>query len=370
MKKELFSGERINKAILALPEGKPRLDALQDAVAQADRAADPYWRLRFRADYICDAVYFDDEAKILPFCGEFFALLEEYPGVLGEPLEQLSCFLVAKRAAALCQVLPQIPMTVCEGFLERLAELTRRYGKGSRLYHNLACEFYLGGDLDRAAAHFEAFQKAKLDMQSKCRACEQSFMVRYALATGDWALAERSARPIFDGSMTCHDVPWDTYHTYIEAYLDRGEIKKADPLVRQLSRGGIRDVSDTEYMGTLLRFYGMQNRVGAALLQRYLPWPLSLWDRGRQFYFYQGAWVLCTAGPLDREVTFYLPRQFPLWREDGRYRWGDLADWFYGAAADIAGQFDRRNGGTVYRDTLARTERAAKERRNHGKKEI
>lgn len=363
MKEDAFSGERISAAVLALPEGKPRLDALQDAIVQADRAADAYWRLRFRADYICDAVYYDDEAKILPCCGEFFALLEEHPGVLGEPLEELSCFLAAKRAAALCQVLPQIPLAVCEGFFDRLEELTRRYRKGSRLYHNLACEFYLGCGLDRAAVHFEAFRKAKLDMQSKCRACEQNFMVRYALAAGDWSLAERSARPIFDGSLTCHDVPWDTFHIYTEAYLDRCELKKAAPLARQLARGGIRDVSDTEYAGTLLRFYGMRGDAGAggALLERCLSWPLGLWDRARQFYFYQGAWVLCAAMEREEEISLRLPRQFPLWQESGRYRRGALADWFYGQAADIAGQFDRRGGGTVYGDTLGRAARAAKE---------
>ena len=45
---------------------------------------------------------------------------------------------------------------------------------------------------------------------------------------------------------------------------------------------------------------------------------------------------------------FLLPRDFPLWREDGRYRVADLASWFERQVRDLEARFNARNGTVNY----------------------
>ncbi|NCE64351.1 hypothetical protein D1159_07055 [Pseudoflavonifractor sp. 524-17] len=348
-----FSGEALDRSIEQMPRGTIKLEALQQAIRQADQAGDLFWRLRFRCDYIFDVGFVDDKTKALPVCGEFFALLDEYPDGLGN-LGEMCRFLAAEPCAELGVNLPQLSMETCEGLLGRLEEQVRRYRKGERLWHWICCEFYAYVDLDRAKEHYAAFQRSKIDIYSDCRACEQDGMVWFALHIGDWPQAQRLAASIFDGSRECHDVPWNTYHSFIEAHLNRGEWKKAQPLARKLLRGGCRDKSDLEYVGSLMRCFAFcQPDTGAALLSRWMKDALGLWDAGRKYYFFKGAWVLCSQlrgmGPLPLD----LPQTFPLWRKDGQYGCDALAEWFYAQALDIAQAFDRRNGTGWYGENLA-----------------
>ena len=79
---------------------------------------------------------------------------------------------------------------------------------------------------------------------------------------------------------------------------------------------------------------------GAGLLQRCLSYAIRLWDQEKWFAFAVGAWTFCKkrAEETDR-LHLELPRDFPLWREDGAYRPEKLGRRFYRQAADTAVRF-------------------------------
>ena len=51
-------------------------------------------------------------------------------------------------------------------------------------------------------------------------------------------------------------------------------------------------------------------------------------------------------------VKLELPKEFPLWKEDGSYSTRALAEHFYSQAEEIARRFDLRNGSGWYRTDL------------------
>ena len=52
------------------------------------------------------------------------------------------------------------------------------------------------------------------------------------------------------------------------------------------------------------------------------------------------------------KVKLELPKEFALWREDGCYKAGELAEWFHSQAEEIAGRFDARNGTKWFAEDL------------------
>ena len=59
-----YSGPALNEEIQQLPGGAPRMAALREAIAQADREEDHRWRLFFRYDYACEAIFRDDPPSV------------------------------------------------------------------------------------------------------------------------------------------------------------------------------------------------------------------------------------------------------------------------------------------------------------------
>lgn len=82
MKRKEFDGEKLNTEIDGIPHGELRMDALADAIYQADQAKDPYWQMFFRYLYAYEATFNDDPAKAIPASEEFEPIFEAYPNVL------------------------------------------------------------------------------------------------------------------------------------------------------------------------------------------------------------------------------------------------------------------------------------------------
>ena len=66
-----------------------------------------------------------------------------------------------------------------------------------------------------------------------------------------------------------------------------------------------------------------------------MVWSLGMWDQKLVYDFSKGAWLTFRElGKRMETVKLELPREFPLWREDG------------------AGRFDARNGSKWFQDDL------------------
>lgn len=328
--------------------GPERTAAYNKAIKKADESGDPYARLRLRASMVVMTPFYDDAAKILPCCAEFFSIAEEYP----EAADAEDIFAVARGAVNLTVALPQIEKSTCEEMLAKMEEAAYIVRSGAiRRFHEAAAEFYAYIDFSKAQEHFDIFEKEKMGLNSACTACEQSFKVWFAMQKGDMEEARKLAAKIFSGVYVCHDVPWQTYSFFLEHYMDTGEIDNNKKIVEKLLRDGCRDVSDIANLGSVLRCLSHINpNRGIRILEQYLHWSINLWNKQGLYYFYKGAWCVCEAAK-DMGLSLFVPQGHPL--EKSRIsEMSDFAEWFHCQAEKIAENFDKRNGTDYYKRNL------------------
>lgn len=349
-----YDGRALNAAIQRLPGGAPRMAALLDAIRQADEAQDHRWRLFFRYDYACEATFRDDPPKAMPVAAEFQAIFEEHPDVLGPDGREMYLMIMQMGIDPIVG-LPQIPLSQWEKLMDQFLGLTKRFNLAHRTYWWQMCQFMIYVDFDKAYQYFQKFWKTGRDAISDCRACERSNAVRLSLLAGDREAAEEYAAPIKAGRISfCSDTPQKMWMAYLEDYYRHGDYKAAAPMAESLYRKGNQDRSNLDYVGAVLQCWAHTDLDRAvALCESRLVWSLGMWDQRLCYLFDKGAWLTFRSLAEQMEtVKLELPKEFPLWREDGRYDTRALADWFYGQASEIGQRFDRRNGSSWYREDL------------------
>ncbi|MCI8423332.1 MAG: hypothetical protein HFF50_07370 [Lawsonibacter sp.] len=347
-----FDGEAVRKRVQSVPAGPARTEAYLAAIREADLSGDTYWRQNLRADMVLWTGFYDDCPKILPVCAEFFALFEEEPHAMGAELAAFNQYLVAHKAAELCVLLPQLELPVCIGLLDQLERVVKRVGDGMRRRDMALCEFYLYVDAEKSQQYFARFLMPCRDEFSSCRACEQDFKVWYYLHTGDLEKAKYLAKPIFLGQYVCDSVPSHTYASFIQYYLDQGDVDSMKPLLSPLVYKGLHDRSDLLYLAAAIRGLAFTDpKKGVKLLRQGIGWSEGLWDRQSMYEFYKGIWCLCTAPALEgTRVPFPADMSAP----EGPCTAPILGAWARKQAEKIAKAFDRRNGTRWYQENLER----------------
>lgn len=350
-----FNGRELEASIRKLPKGAAQMAAYQDAIHQADLAEDHEWRLMFRYHYACEATFRDDPPKAMPMAVQFGAIFEEHPHALPEEAGAETYLMITQMAIDPIVNLPQISVAQWEALMEQFHTLVKRYHIGLRTYWWQMCRFYQYVDKDKTSAYFQKFWKAVRDGLSDCRTCERSYAVRINLLVGDSKAADEYAKPMEQGRMRfCSDTPHLHWLAYLEDALDRGDLGEARPWANALYRKGDRDKSDLSYMGAVLRCWAFTDLDRAAgLLANRLEWTIGMWDQKKVYDFYKGAWCCCVMlAKRGGTVSLSLPQQFPLFRDNGFYDPGQLADWFFEQAAEIGARFDRRNGSGFFAEDL------------------
>ncbi len=356
-----FNGDQLSRDIGRLPEGAPQMEALSEAIQKADAAQQHFWRLMFRYEYACQATFHDDPPKAMPVAGEFCQIYEEHPDALPQDSGPEAHLMAAQIAIDPIVTLPEIPFAQWEEGMEYFHSLVKKYKEGLRVYWWQVCQFYQYVDLEKAWEAFQKFWKTGRDGLSDCRACERSKAVRISLMMGDRAAADEFAKPMEQGRIRfCSQTPQLYWLAYLEDALDRGDLKEAEIRANAVYRKAHTERSHLPYIGAVLRcraFTGLDQ--GEEMLSRYFLWAEGMWDQKSAYDFYKGAWCFCRQLSRKKDnIPLDLPRNsFPLWEEKGIYRVGELADWFYGRAAEIGKSFDLRNGSDFFDKDLKKAGR-------------
>lgn len=349
-----FDGERLDHAVRRLPGGALRMEALANAIRRADEAGDHWWRMMFRYEYASEATFRDDSSKAMPAAEQFRAIFEEHPGVLGPDGREMYLMIMQMGIEPILG-LPEISLEQWKEKMEQFLGLVKRFNLGHRTYWWQMCQFMVYVDFDKAYQYFQKFWKTGRDALSDCRACERSNAVRLSLLAGDYKAAEEFAAPLKAGRVSfCADTPQKMWMAYLEDDYRRGDYKAAAPIAESLYRKGNQDRSNLDYVGAVLQCWAYtDNDRAVALAAKRLEWSLGMWNQHLVYLFDKGAWLAFRELAKRAEtVPLELPREFPLWREDGSYPAQALADHFYAQSADIAARFDRRNGSDWYAKDL------------------
>lgn len=356
MKRKGFNGQQLDAEITNIPHGEFRMDALADAIYQADQAKDPYWQMLFRYMYACEATFYDDPTKAIPVSEEFGPIFEVYPNILPDD-GGVECYLmITQMGIDPIVFLPDISMEEWEEKMDQFYVLVKRYHIGLRTYWWQMCRFWQYKDKEKSFEYFQKFWKTGRDGLSDCRACERSYAVKMSLLVGDKEAADNYAKPMEQGRIRfCSDTPQLYWLAYLEYALDRGDLREARRRANALYRKGNRDKSDLSYVGAVLRCWAYTDLERAMeLLQSRLDWTFRIWDQKKRYDFYKGAWVcLCQAAKRQKEILLNFSEKFECWQEDGIYDTEKLRDWFFQQAKGIGEQFDQRNGSDYFQQDLA-----------------
>ncbi|MBS5145664.1 MAG: hypothetical protein KHY89_09210 [Butyricicoccus pullicaecorum] len=350
-----FNGTAIYSFLETLPDGAQKLSALSDAIQQADSANDPYWRLLFRTDYACQAIFHDDAPKAIPAAAEFNAILKQYPEALPEELLTFSHLLIMQTAIEPINDLPQIPLSEWEQLLDEFQILTERYQLGERTYWAQMARFWQYIDKEKAFAYLKKSWNTPRDDMSDCEACEYSYAIYLSLLFGDRDAADMYAKPIKEHTVEyCKDTPKLMWLAYLEDALRRGDLTEAKPLADKLFDRIHADKSELNYLAAVLHCWAYTN-LDKALeqLPLYVDWALSMWNQKIKYDFCKASWV-CFHELSKKQDCISLPLSaaFPLYQEDNMYHTDALAHWFYAEAEKIAARFDARNGTDYFQHDL------------------
>ena len=184
-------------------------------------------------------------------------------------------------------------------------------------------------------------------------------MASHAAGRGRFAEAVAHARPILDGRLACATKPKTTYPLVLYPLVRLGRLDEA----MQYHRRGYplveHDPPRYGAAGQHMMFLALTgNHAKAAnLFERHFPAALASVDPQGRFHFLRNAlFTLRRIAESGRPaLRLVLPPTFPVWNDEGRYALKALTAWVRAEAADLAGQFDRRNGN----DSFARKLRKA-----------
>jgi hypothetical protein len=264
--------------------------------------------------------------------------------------------------------LPEFPQIGRDQIDSMLADLTGRYQRAGSTLHavedlreSLAIDM---GDRAAAVAAHRAKGRIRPDRLSDCPACTLDGEITYRLFLGRYRQAVDIAGPIVNGRLKCNTVPHRTFAKLLVPLLRLGQPATAIDYHLRGYRLVARDPTFVYSFARHLTFLTLTENLARAvqLFEKHLPAALAAVSASERLEFYLASLLLLDrlAAEGKEERKLRLPASFPLHDGGGRYRVGELRDWFRREAGDLAGRFDRRNGNTYETRRLAGLRRLKK----------
>ena len=306
--------------------------------------------LNARLAYLREAFFDKEDTAALSALSEVLELLDAHP-----ELADGSCLTVMTVFRELLELLPQyadITLSELDGFAEEFAVRCQQYGYSARTQKYLAEKrSVLTGSL-LSAAEYGAFADEPKDALADCDAREESFQVFVSLLHGEQNDAKAHSKPIFDGELCGGDALPETYGYWLADLLKSGDYGPARRYARNACHAAQGNKRLLAVVGLLLRVYAKVDRtIGCNILRRELQNFLDSKCDYQRMQFALGAYRLF-AETDSAEVSLVLPRSFPLFASDSRYKTAKLRDYFYQEAKTAAEHLDARNGNAAYTELL------------------
>lgn len=356
----MFSAREHINNISELEHGATRLDAISNAIREADEASAHEWRFYFRYEAIRESIFHDDAFKALLMFPELLKIYDDHPELEDEYADDLLTAFkwIIENATEFYQVSREDIERYFEAYKRRCEE----YGVSLRVYHMKRCRYLLNVDEDAARAEYEAFHRCKRDGYSDCEACEIHFDMTVALEFGEEEKALEIAQPLLSGEKRCSEVPHFTYAHLAEFYLYQGNLEEAayyGELCARLTGGDPEFLSAT---GTLLAVYSaVDPNSGWKLFKQCLPMYQNCKNAQMRMKFADGAYrlmrVLYEVNMQNDGTTMSqapVLRCLPLTWTDKGVSMADIRDFFYNEARDAAKKLDDRNHATYFTEKLSR----------------
>jgi hypothetical protein len=343
----------------ALPHGMAQYAFCDEAVSLADAHNDIDAGYKARQRYVEATTFSGQPEKALV---AFTWCLAQYDGAP----DRFRAHTLLWQYKWVANALPRFPQVSREQFAATIDDLERRflaYGSTAqpicRVRHTAALKM---GDLDAARDAFARLAKLKRGTLSDCEACEMDSRVWHHVCLGDDAAAVAAAGVILDGHYSCSSVPHETLAQVLLPLLRLGRGPEAMAHHRRgylmISKNPLHFISEIGAHIKFLALTGNHTR-GLRLIENYLHLALETRCPAWAFDFFLAVKVLLESRREVRSgpVRIRLPESFPERSGSGKYDLDRLHAWFAGRAAEIAAEFDARNGNDWYSGDLDQYQR-------------
>ena len=357
----MFSADVHIRTIGEAPHGTERLNAIAEAIREADEAGAHSWRFHFRFQNIQESIFYDDAFKAILCFPELLKIYDDHPELEDEYADDM--LLAFKWIIENAWDFHQVSREQIERNFEEYKRRCEYYGVSLRVYHMKKCNYLRMVDLEACKREYEAFKACKRDGYSDCQACETNFEMQIALALGDEEEALRIAKPLLDGDLRCGEIPHYTYCYLTEHYLFAGNTEEASYYGELTERYTQGDPEFLDATGILLSLYSATSpSQGWNVFKQCLPSYVSCKNPSMRLWFADGAFrllqTLCELNQREGDDGMSkapVLRMLPLEMGKDGMKLADVRDYFYNVSHDAAKQLDRRNGSSYFTDKLSRT---------------
>ena len=354
----MFSADVHIRTIGEAPHGTERLNAIAEAIREADEAGAHSWRFHFRFQNIQESIFYDDAFKAILCFPELLKIYDDHPELEDEYADDM--LLAFKWIIENAWDFHQVSREQIERNFEEYKRRCEYYGVSLRVYHMKKCNYLRMVDLEACKREYEAFKACKRDGYSDCQACETNFEMQIALALGDEEEALRIAKPLLDGDLRCGEIPHYTYCYLTEHYLFAGNTEEASYYGELTERYTQGDPEFLDATGILLSLYSATSpSQGWNVFKQCLPSYVSCKNPSMRLWFADGAFrllqTLCELNQREGDDGMSkapVLRMLPLEMGKDGMKLADVRDYFYNVSHDAAKQLDRRNGVPVNFDVF------------------
>ena len=339
----MFDPQKLIQEIHEMEHGTARLEAISDAIAQADSENAHYWRLYFRFEFLTESNIHGDNFRGLLCFPEYLKIFDEHPELEEEMYQD-----VMWAFKWLLDNLPdfyQISLDQAEEYFDEFKRRSQKYGLSLRTYHMKHAKFYMNINQDFAQVAYTNFKHFPRGENSDCEACELNFDMDFALSQGELEKALEIARPLIAGEKRCAEIPQVTYARLSQYYLYHDNPEEAlyyGILCERAIQNGSEFLKET---GELLELFSVTDvGHGWKLFKYALQDFVRCKNPTMRMTFARGAYrlLLKVAEETEYSQSGFL-KLLPVMPEEEGWSVKALADFFYEIADDIAEKIDKRN---------------------------
>ena len=157
----MFSADVHIRTIGEAPHGTERLNAIAEAIREADEAGAHSWRFHFRFQNIQESIFYDDAFKAILCFPELLKIYDDHPELEDEYADDM--LLAFKWIIENAWDFHQVSREQIERNFEEYKRRCEYYGVSLRVYHMKKCNYLRMVDLEACKREYEAFKACKRD---------------------------------------------------------------------------------------------------------------------------------------------------------------------------------------------------------------
>ena len=351
--------QQIIDGVEQFEHGDPRLKELQRAMDIADKENLLEKQIYTRMLYIDEACFYDDGMKLMTVFPSYLKLVDLEQKTVGKNDDVFHALWrykwILNGARHFYQVSNEQVERMAQDFKRRLLE----NGYSEQAVYKQLYSIYRFTDPEKAKQYYQAYKRLARDGMSDCRACEMNAEVHYFFTLGQRERAYQRAVPILEGAVTCGEMPYAVYESFVMDAIDQalnGKLLLPNEMEKlsEYAAGVRHAITRLELLqgstGVLLQYYALfEPNKALGWFKKNYEFPVIWKNPSSVLEFAYGAMLFF--GKLLGKKTYRMkmPANYPLYQESNSYNVQEVYDYYKSMAHDLMEKFEKGKQSDYFR---------------------